>query len=77
MANATVRIEDAKEYGYDAGFVIEQFRYWNFEDHKSWCIPAWEEMGLGSLEGVFASRDEAENALSSEREFLRDYGMEA
>lgn len=70
MATATVRIESATEYGHDAGFVIEQFRHWNFDSRESWGIPDWEEMGLGDLEGVFATRGEAEKALAS-------YGMEA
>ena len=73
MATTDIRVEDAKEYGHDAGFVIEQFRYWNFEDHKSWCVAPWEEMGLGCLDGVFATREEAEAALDAVREILPAY----
>lgn len=73
METETIRVESATEYGYESGFVIEQYRYWNFEDHKSWCIAPWEEMGLGDLEGVFPTRAAAEAALASVRDILPAY----
>ncbi len=65
MASETVRIESAKEYGYEFGFVVEQLRYWNGDDRQTWAIPAWEEMGLGGLGGVFPTRHAAQAALNS------------
>lgn len=60
---ATARIEDAREYGYPAGFVIEAFHCWNGGE-PTWAVPAWDEWGYGEREGVFATRAEAERALA-------------
>jgi len=73
MTTATIRVEDAREYGHEAGFVIEQLRYWNGDDHQTWAVAPWEEMGLGALDGVFATREEAETALASEQGILPTY----
>ena len=62
---ATIRIEDAKEYGFLDGFVIEQFRQWNGDEHESWAIPAWEEMGFADLDGVFPTQAAAKAAMAS------------
>lgn len=60
-----LQVTDFAEYGEGkAGFVIEQFAYWNCAE-PCWAIPAWDERGAGSLEGPFATREEAELALAS------------
>ena len=59
----TIRVEDAKEYGYASGFVIEQRRHWNGDDRETWAIPAWEEMGCGDFAGIFPTREAAQAAL--------------
>jgi hypothetical protein len=59
MATYPVQITAATEYGEDAGFVIERY-----SPSHGWCIPAWEEMGLADLEGVFPTREKAQQALS-------------
>lgn len=58
----TARIEDAREYGYEHGYVIEVFSFWNRSD-PSWAIPAWEEWGYPERAGVFPTRGEAEKAI--------------
>lgn len=58
----TVRVEDAREYGHAAGFVVEEFGYWN-DAAPTWAIPAWEERGLADLAEVFPTRAAAEAAL--------------
>ena len=57
-----IRVCDAREYGRDAGFVIEQFGYGQ-SDEPSWAIPAWDELGLGSLAEVFPTFHAARRAL--------------
>lgn len=42
-----------------------------------WAVPAWEEMGLGELEGPFASRAEAQAALDATQDLITDYGFTA
>ena len=42
---------------------------------NGWCIPAWEERGLGDLSGPFATKEAAQAALNEHRDYLawRDY----
>jgi hypothetical protein len=61
----SVRPYDAREYGHEAGFVIEQYRHWNFEDEESWAIPAWDEMGFADLSRVFPTIKAAQAAINS------------
>lgn len=58
-----IRVEEAREYGHQSGFVVEQFGYWN-QSEPFWAIPAWEERGLADLAGVFSTREEAEAAIA-------------
>lgn len=60
-----LQVADYAEYGEGrTGFIIEQFAYWNLSD-PSWALPAWGERGEGMLCGPFATREDAERALSA------------
>lgn len=71
----SVRVADATQYYHQFGYVIERFGYWGGAPRKSWGVPAWEDMGLGELEGVFLTRAEAEAALTSALNILPSYGF--
>ena len=62
---------------YDDGRVVIEAKSWwnNATGELDWAVPAWEEMGLGELEGPFASRVEAEAALTSADQWLGMYGF--
>jgi hypothetical protein len=76
MTKAPVQINDAD---YDDGRVVIEAKYYfdRVTGEYDWAVPAWEEMGLGELEGPFASREAAEAALSEAAPFLGDYGFTA
>lgn len=66
-----IQINDA-DYGDDR--VLIEAQHW-YRDGLDWAVPAWEEMGLGELEGVFATRAVANAALASvPTELLAEYG---
>ena len=67
----TIQINDA-DYG-DGRVVIESDQFW-MNGERVFAVPAWEEMGLGELEGPFASIAEAQSALERVARFLPDYG---
>jgi len=58
------RVVALAEYGHgEDGFAIER------PSRNSYAIPAWDEMGLGSLCGPFTTAAEAEAALANAREW--------
>lgn len=59
----SVRVADAREYGHACGFLIEEYSYWGSPE-PHWAIPAWEDAGMGHRSGLFATREQAQKALS-------------
>lgn len=65
---------NGEDYG-SGRFVIEALSWWNSATGElDWAVPAWDERGLAELEGPFASRAEAEEALSGAEQWLGMYG---
>jgi len=64
---------------YDDGRVlIEAKSWWNpATGERDWAVPAWEEMGLGDLEGPFSSVEEGAAALAAAADILPEYGYRA
>lgn len=63
-AAISIRVCPASDYEMGEGFVVEQRRYWGIgSSEERWAIPAWDEIGLAHLDGVFATRAAAEAAV--------------
>lgn len=60
-----VRVAPYSEYEPGAeGFVIERLGYWN-NCEPTWALPDWIEWSRGSLDGIFPTREAAEQALAA------------
>lgn len=60
---------------YDDGRVVIEAKSWWHNGQLDWAVPAWEEMGLGELEGPFPSRADAVAAIAGVARFLPEYGF--
>lgn len=72
----SVRVNDA-DYGDDRSRIEAKTYFDRQTGEYGWAVPAWEEMGLGELAGVFATRADAEAVLRANAIYLREYGYEA